>query len=160
MKELPDPGNPAWFFIWILFYWMFICCLISFFGGWWKLSRYYQSGRTVIKKRWRFQTAAMRRMTGYGSCINIGITEKGLYLSILFLFRAGHPPLLIPWEDIQIEKHQSRFMKGVKLKFKKASGVHLKINEDLAGKINNEIEGRWSEILETGSVNSNRDKAA
>jgi len=89
----------------------------------------------------------MRFMTGYGNCLNISITDREVLLSVLFLIRVGHPPLLIPLDDIRIEKYRSWFMQGVKLSFSKAPNIPLHLIEKLAKEINEEIEGRWNEIF-------------
>lgn len=34
--------------------------------------------------------------------MNVCISPMGLYLSVLPIFRVGHPPLLIPWREIQV----------------------------------------------------------
>lgn len=90
----------------------------------------------------------MRWMTGYGNCLHLGVTDRGLLLSVLFLFRAGHPPLLIPWDDISVEQYRSWFMKGVRLNFRKVPNVPLYLREKLAQEINREIDGRWNEVFE------------
>ena len=46
-------------------------------------------------------------MVSYQGVINADATPTGLVLSVLFLFRVGHPPLLVPWaafEPIKIHK--------------------------------------------------------
>ena len=142
-----DTNHPIHIFISFLSLWMVISFLISILGGWWSLSQYYLSKPHNLKKKWNFQSAVMRFMTGYGNCLNISVTDRGLLLSVLFLFRVGHPPLLIPLDDIIIEKYRSWFMKGVKLNFRKAPNIPLHIGEKLAREINEEIEGRWNEIF-------------
>ena len=142
-----DSNNPVQFFIAFVGLWIIISFLISVLGGWRSLSQYYRSKPYNIKKRWNFQSTAMRFMTGYGNCLNICVTDRGLLLSVLFLFRVGYPPLLIPLDDIRVEKYKSWFMKGVKLKFRKVPNIPLHLKEKLAREINQEIEGRWNEIF-------------
>lgn len=147
MNEILDPDNPLQFIIGFTSIWIIVSALISYLGGWWLLSQYYQSRPSNIRKKWFFQTAAMRFMTGYGNCLNIGVTDQGLSLSVLFIFRFGHPPLLIPWEDIRVEKFNSWMMKGVKLTFNKVPNVPLILRKRLARNINDEIDGKWKEVL-------------
>ena len=111
------------------------------------MSQYYQSRPYNIRKKWLFQTAAMRFMTGYGSCLNVGVTDRGLMLWVFFLFRVGHPPLLIPWEDIRVEKYNSWMMKGIRLNFTRVPNVPLILRVGLARNINDEIDGKWNEAI-------------
>ena len=147
MNEILDPDNPLQFFIGFVCLWIIVSALISYLGGWWALSQYYLSKPHSVRKKWLFQSAAMRFMTSYGNCLNVGVTDRGLLLSVLFLFRFGHPPLLIPWEDIKLEKYSSWMMKGVRLNFSKVPNVPLYLREKLVRKINDEIDGKWNEIF-------------
>ena len=148
MNAFMDPGNPLQAVIGFLLVWIGVSFLISLLGGWWSLSQYYPLQAYTTRKKWSFQSAAMRWLTGYGNCLHVSVTDRGLLLSVLFLFRTGHPPLLIPWEDISVEKYHSRFMKGVRLNFSKVPNVPLYLREKLAQEINREIEGRWNELFD------------
>lgn len=136
------------FIVGFLCVWILVCLAVSGFSGWWALSNSYLSDTYAVVKRWRFQSAVMRMMTGYGSCLTFGVTDRGLALSILFLFRPGHPPLHIPWEDIEADWHKPLLMtKRIRLTFKKVPGVPLIVREELAKELSKENEGRWDEIF-------------
>lgn len=147
MDKFLDPNDPKQFLIVFICLWLFISVSISYISGWWSLSQYYRTKTYNFKKIWRFQTIAMRMMARYGGCINIGVTDKGLFLSVLFLFRFAHPPLFIPWEDISAEKYNFLFIKSVKLSFSKVPNVPLYLRDKLARNINAEIDGRWNEVF-------------
>lgn len=147
MDKFLDPNNPKQFLIVFICLWLFISVSISYISGWWSLSQYYQAKTYNLKRIWRFQSVIMRMMTRYGGCINVGVTDKGLFLSVLFLFRVGHPPLLIPWEDISVERYNSFFIKGVKLRFSRVPNVPLRLREKLARNINSQIDGKWNEVF-------------
>jgi len=36
----------------------------------------------------------------YYSSLNFCVTDEGLRISVVFPLRLGHPPLMIPWQDI------------------------------------------------------------
>ena len=38
-------------------------------------------------------------VVNYRSCLTIRVAEDGLFLAVFPLFRAGHPPLFIPWSE-------------------------------------------------------------
>ena len=87
-------------------FWIAVCFIISVASGWFALSQQFtrQSEpcgeiRTVGPL---FFTVYMRFWGHYSSVIRATATRDGLYLSVLFPFRAGHPPLAIPWEEIEL----------------------------------------------------------
>jgi hypothetical protein len=46
----------------------------------------------------------MRLSANYGGCLTVGSDAAGLYLAVMFLFRVGHPPLFIPWDERTISR--------------------------------------------------------
>ena len=60
----------------------------------------------------------------------------------------GHPPLHIPWEDIEVDRHKPWLMTTrIRLSFKKVPGVPLIIREALAKNLSKENTGVWDEIF-------------
>ena len=57
-----------------------------------------------------FYTVYMRYWTHYSSVIRLTAAADALYVSVLFPFRAGHPPLRIPWNEIQFARTK-RFLR-------------------------------------------------
>ena len=51
----------------------------------------------------------MRFFTRYDNVIYMGTNPSGLHLRMNLLFRIGHPPLLVPWSEIDIGE-ESRFL--------------------------------------------------
>lgn len=37
----------------------------------------------------------------YKNVLRVGMDEEALYLGVLFLFRPGHPPLRVPWSQLE-----------------------------------------------------------
>ncbi len=81
-------------------FWMAICYLIAVLGGWQRLASDYRTEQTS-------PTPLVKGLSGYlglsnyNGSINLGVSSEGMYLSVVFLFRAGHPPLFIPWEAVE-----------------------------------------------------------
>lgn len=101
--------------------WAFLSVLIAHIGGWSQLSEYYRTDQPFSGKIRRWQSGSMRWGTNYGNCLNIGANSEGLYLSVMFLFRTGHPPLFIPWEDISVEERTTwGIFRTIRLTFSKA----------------------------------------
>jgi hypothetical protein len=78
-----------------------------------------------------------------GNIYIMGSSYKGLYLGVLFPFRIGHPPLLIPWRDLKIEKVKSFMSNKVVFKFKDGTARPLEIKERMAEKL---IEGSGGQL--------------
>ena len=124
-----------YFFLIFLAAWLGISFLLSLLSGWWQLSQYYRSTGSFKGRRFYFQSAAMRLWVSYNNVLILGVSPEGFYLSIFFPFRAGHPPLLVPWEDISCEEKPGRFFGGFKLHFAKCPSIPFLISRRLMEKI-------------------------
>jgi hypothetical protein len=78
--------------------WFGIIKIISLLG-WQRLATHYQVDRLPLVRR-HWLSLAYVRFIQYQSVIRAGASEEGLNLSVIFPFRVGHPPLLIPWHAI------------------------------------------------------------
>lgn len=84
--------------------WLGMLATISHFGGWSLLAKQFAVPALPPGKRFRFQSASFHRQwtpVNYGSCLTLVVCEYGLGLSIGWLFRFRHPPLLIPWSEFR-----------------------------------------------------------
>ena len=86
---------------------------------------------------------SMRRMAIYPGCLKFSVAREGLGISMLFLFRVGHPPLLVPWTDITAHKLESRIIKKVRLNFAKEPNVPLTISLKLARRMRDASTTYW-----------------
>lgn len=82
-------------------FWCGVVWLISRFG-WHRLARHYRATAGRPREgRFEFMGSGSFGLGDYRGCLIAGVTPPGLYLSVWFLFRPGHPPLLIPWAAIR-----------------------------------------------------------
>ena len=80
-------------------FWCLVCKLISFFG-WHQLSTQFEvAPEDMIEPQFRLHHAKLG-LARYNGVIKAAASASGLSLSVVFLFRIGHPPLLIPWSCI------------------------------------------------------------
>jgi hypothetical protein len=92
----------------------------------------------------------MRRYfnSNYGGCLSIVVNQQGLGLRVLWPFRVGHPPLYIPWSQINIHQEKRlRVFTVVRFDFKDEPRVAMLIAPSLLRKLNDAI-GRGA-LLET-----------
>lgn len=105
-------------------------------GGWRILAREYRANSSFDGQKLWLKSATMRWWTNYNNCVNIGANKYGLYLSVLPVFRVGHPPLFMPWMDISTEVTQRRFLPDVvKFNFTRQPEVPVILSKKLAAKI-------------------------
>jgi hypothetical protein len=115
--------------------WIALSIALSRAGGWAALAAAYRASEAFEGERWRLQSAGMRWGTNYGSCLTVGADARGLYLAVLFLFRIGHPPLLIPWTDISVSVTKRLAFAYLEFGFLRAPGVPLRIGERLGRRL-------------------------
>jgi len=99
-------ANPLGFAIFFVTLWCAICFLISLMTGWFSLGRRFKrqsdpSGETKSAGPF-FYTVYMRWWGHYSSIIRLTAASDALYASVLFPLRIGHPPLRIPWDEIEL----------------------------------------------------------
>ena len=86
--------------------WCAICYLVSFFTGWFALARRFRKQSDpygeIRSAGPFFYTVYMRFWSHYSSVIRLTAASDALYLSVLTVFRIGHPPLRIPWDEIKL----------------------------------------------------------
>lgn len=126
---------PAYILIFIAL-WICVCKLLSVFGGWQALSRDYRANSAFDGPKLWLKSVGIRRWTNYNNCITLGVDKYGLYVSVLPIFRIGHPPLLIPWTDISTEAAARRLLPDlVRFKFAKQPDVPMVFSKRLAERI-------------------------
>lgn len=123
--------------------WIGITTLIGRAGGWTLLGREYAARDPMPEERWRFQTAFLRDNTAYRNALTVAADYRGLYLAPFFIFRAGHPPLFIPWGDISIAGREQNFGSWVVFRFARVPSVPFKILGSLAEKMRERAGSTW-----------------
>ena len=138
----------------ILAFWVSISYGIAHIGGWFKLARFYRFSGTFLGDRWRFQSAQMRWKIGYNNCLTVGANPEGLYLSVMFILRFGHPPLFVPWGDISVSVIKGFFYPALEFRFQQVPVIPLRVSERLGQKIKESARTSWpgrdSESLSVG----------
>ena len=93
--------------------------LISLQSGWFSLGRRFKKqsdpyGDTKTAGPF-FYTVYMRWWSKYSSMIRLTAGGDALYASVLFPLRIGHPPLRIPWDEIQFARTKFFFRSYIAL---------------------------------------------
>jgi hypothetical protein len=129
-------STPYGFAIFSVALWCFICFFISILGGWHSLSGRFCAqaapyGETKTAGPF-FYGVKMRFRVNYGNVIRLTATEDALDISILFLFRIGHPPLCIPWTEIKMAETKFLWRRHVFLMLGNEEKIRMRISERMA----------------------------
>lgn len=86
----------------------------------------------------------MRWGANYNNCLTIGGDPAGLYLSPLFFFRIGHPPLFVPWTEISLRgRRKIMFIECVELRLGREEQIPFLIRAGLADQIRPAAASSW-----------------
>jgi hypothetical protein len=132
----PEP-SPIYFPFFFVGMWVLVCFFLSIMDGWQWLSEKY-SFKNKFEGKKHGGISGMLCGVGFHGILSAGADKNGLYLSVLFPFRIGHPPLFIPWEEITCGKQKILFFKYAVLEFEKAPGVLLMIPEKIVWTLSEE----------------------
>lgn len=126
---------PFVFGIFFVIIWLGVVLLLSLLSGWSRLAKIYRSRDSFAGEQWHFVSGQLRNFVNYRNCLTVGANADGLYLSILFPFRAGHPPLFIPWSDITVSEEKLFFAKVGRFTFRQAPDMKVTLLLDTAKKV-------------------------
>jgi hypothetical protein len=113
--------------------------LSSVLSGWHTLSKRFRAesepyGATKSAGPFPY-TVYTRYWSHYSFIIRMTAAEDALYLSVLFLLRLGHPPLRIPWNEIQVSKTTYFRQPMILLTLGERERIPMRISERMAGKL-------------------------
>ena len=126
-----QPHTPLEFIAFFVALWIVVSLSLSLIGGWWTLAARYRLDGTFDGKKWYMCSASFRRFVGYSGVLTMGANARGLYLAAWVPFRLGHPPLLIPWQDVRRSKNNRFSIINVALELGGDSPVRVSINKSL-----------------------------
>ncbi len=142
MQADPNPVPfyfPLIVFAFVVAFFCTVCFLSSLLTGWHALARRFRAESEpygVTKSAGPFPyTVYMRFCSHYGCCIRMTAAEDGLYLSMIFLLRIGHPPLRIPWNEVQISRTKYFWLRLAVLTLGTQERIPMRISERMAGKL-------------------------
>ncbi len=129
-------ATPFGIAIFIAILWCAVCFLVSFMTGWFSLGRRFKRqsdpyGETRTAGPF-FYGVYMRFWGHYSSVIRLTAAADALYASVLFPLRPGHPPLRLPWNEIQIGKAKFLWRSYVLLTLGNQERIPMRISERMA----------------------------
>ena len=73
----------------------------------------------------------------------MGADARGLYLSVFFLFRFGHPPIFVPWRDITITEKKLFKIQLLELRFRKTENLSVRFTVKLGDRLAIAAGSNW-----------------
>ena len=89
--------------------WVGITLLMSFIGGWGKVGKVYPATGIPAQGSALKNVTGMFGMARYKYVLTVITTPDGIYIENRKVFRAGHPPLFIPFSAIFNARKQTLF---------------------------------------------------
>jgi len=113
-----------------LLIWPGVLSLIGWLGGWRRLAGRYPATGRPEGQVYRFQTIRLGA-ANYGNSVMIIPGDEGIFLSLFWPFRFGHPNMLIPWPELNLAAPPTGWIKRLG-----ASGaIGLEVGNPVVGKL-------------------------
>ncbi len=123
--------------------WCGICLGLAYAGGWQALARVYPDSPRSEGRRFHFCSARVGAWVSYNSSLSVGANAWGVRLAVWPIFRPGHPPLFIPWNEISSGLERLLGMRLVVLSFAQTPTTRVRISYGLAKKLARESGGSF-----------------
>jgi hypothetical protein len=128
----------------LICWWAFVLNVLGFMSGWWSLAKAYPHTGHFDGKLRRFRSLKLNWVNVNGA-VTIGTNAEGLYLAMFVLFRPGHPPVFIPWEDVSAKVVKGwLWMQYLELRFAKVPNLRMRISEKLGRQIAADANQAWN----------------
>jgi hypothetical protein len=131
-----------YFFVFIPLIWILVVFLVARLSGWRELADAYPLSTDFTGRKLQFQSANFRWGSNYTGIVQIGADPQGLYLSVFIPFRPGHPPIFVPWGDIQVESRDG-LIPALRLRFSRKPGIPCVISKMLGERLARMSGGRF-----------------
>ena len=101
---------------------LFVVFMANRDAGWQLLAASYKNLESGKSIQWRFVSARMGNgssIVPYRAALNIGADTQGLHLSVFPLLSIGAPALLIPWQELTVNKPNSSSARDLEFRFRR-----------------------------------------
>lgn len=94
-------------------FWVFVCSVLGLLSGWRGLGARFPSDGEEPAGTLHFRSGRMNGFVNYNGVLHLGAGPRGLHLGVFFAFRAGHPTLLVPWDQVVVKGESKLFFTSV-----------------------------------------------
>lgn len=96
-------------------------------------------------------------LANYGNSLTVVGTDEGLYLRPMWAFRVGHPPIHIPWGEVERVESAFLFGKKVRLSNGQALTVHGRLAKSILAAVEAHDEALHDAALAESASGENPD---
>lgn len=135
---------PLAFLIVFPLFWSAIVFLISAVAGWGILAAAYPFNRAWDEPlgEWKWQALSMR-WASYSGVVQFTAYQEGLLFDVFWMFRPGHRPFLVPWDELSVTSKEMLWQKFVRIRCERAPHIWIDLPERTAAKIAAAVGKRW-----------------
>ena len=111
---------------------------MSWLSGWRSLSKRFRAqseSLTGTRGNGFLLDICFRHWLDYTNLVWVTVNKEALHLSVVFPFRIGHPPLAVPWEEIEIGSTTLFWRKYVELRLGREERIPLRISKRMANRL-------------------------
>jgi hypothetical protein len=120
--------------------WPTVIATIAFVGGWRRLAERFPDRPSIGGDKYAFQSVQLSLLGSYSNCVNVTVSDAGLQLVPMILFRWFHPPIMTPWAVISTcERRDFLFSKRMRITI----GNPPREKIDISGTVVLAIERAW-----------------
>ena len=112
-------------------------------NGWLKLAERYRPKQPFEGTRVGWQSAIFNGFAFTGT-LNLGVTQRGLYLRGGILLRAFHPALVVPWEELGANRFERSHTSGYALTFKSFPEMSCELSDASIQRLGQGVRPEWS----------------
>ena len=123
--------------------WSLTCAGLAYFAGWRSLAQEYPASSPFRGRRFHFCSAQFAGWVGYNGSFTPGADRTGLFIAVWPVFRLFHPPMLVPWSEIQVSVEKGRWLTVVLLTFARVPSARVRITLRLAKRLAAESAGSF-----------------
>ena len=127
--------------LWFVLLWVIILWVSAYATGWRQLMGVYPKRSLQFPTCWQGQHLTLRKWGNYGGIVATCADGESVTFDLPRLFRIGHNPITIPWNEITVVATHKR---SVKFQTQRAPTIPLSISRDLAAKFDEVSNGRFS----------------
>lgn len=102
----------VWFPAAFVLAWIGVSVLLSVMSGWHQLASRFRATSAIEGQRYRFSSLSLGAGAfpmSYRNCIFVTVGRSGFLMSVLFLYRAYHPPIFVPWSAVETVHPEQRW---------------------------------------------------
>ena len=112
--------------------------MTSLWTGWHQLSKRFRPPSKYpgqMKLTRPFFNVCMKNWADYSGTIRIAVEENALHVSVILPYRFCHPPLCIPWKEIQFSRTKFLWRRYMVLTLGEQERIPMRISERMASKL-------------------------